>query len=105
RVGGQQAREARGPAPGRSVTGALSSSGTRPNLRPVMNRFLNSYRRPRLHAYYGLRGEASQTLTVVSELAVARRLPSVLKTTLKTWLVFPLRERISWPLLASQTSI
>src|SRR5229473_1716559 len=42
-------------------------------------------------------------LTVLSQEALARRLPSGLKATLCTQLVCPLRESSSWPVCASHT--
>src|SRR2546423_388741 len=48
-------------------------------------------------------GLASQTLTVLSRLAEARRRPAALQATLETSWVCPLRVRASRPLVASQT--
>src|SRR5438552_1166425 len=50
-----------------------------------------------------LLGLASHTFTVLSALALARRLPSPLNATLLTMCVCPLSERISWPLAASHS--
>ncbi len=44
-----------------------------------------------------------QTFTVPSQLALARRLPSGLKLTLVTLPEWPLRQRLSLPVWASQT--
>src|SRR5262245_30576186 len=48
-------------------------------------------------------GVASHILTVPSSEALARRLPSGLKHTLRTLPVCPLRDSASWPVCASHT--
>src|SRR5205807_124904 len=73
--------------------GRSSAGRGQTTLSPSRTRF------PEAHG----QGEASQILTVPSEEALARRLPSGLKTTLLTGSVCPLKVSVSWPVAASQT--